>query len=189
MFKRITDRQIHNWWHIHIYHLSFVHHKLSVTAGKPNYIEYLTSNFSLTVLEIYAVRFTLNESVFMTNYIWNIRKKSEENNSGNLVPNVPSMMSIWFDVRIKLPTIKKYLLYWAINWWYGGTCANGFLLCTSAVFHLWRHFSQAAQNITCNIKWDKSASTQNWWIGGIYGIGFLRCWFSNILLWRPCTVC
>ena len=188
MFKWITDRQTHNWWHIHIYQLSFVHHKLLVTAGKPNYIEYLTSNFSLTVLENYSVIFTLKQSVFMTNYIWNIWDKNEENNSGNSIQNVLSMTFIWIDERIKLPTIKKYLLYWTINWWHGERCGNGFFLCASAVFHLWRQCSQGPQKITCNIKREKSSSVQIWWIGGKCGIGFLHCWFSGTLLWCRSTI-
>ena len=82
------------------------------------------------------------------------------------------MTSIWFDVRMRLPTNNKYLLYWTINLWYGERSGNGFLLCLSAVLQLWRHCSQGAQKITCNIKWKKSASTQNWWIGGSWGIVF-----------------
>ena len=143
-----------------IYHLFTTNYQL-LQANQNNF-EYLTSIYSLTVFKNYAVRFTLNESVFMTNYIWNIWEKNEENNSGNFLQNILSMTSIWINVRFKLPTIKKLFLYWTMNWWIGGRCGNGFLLCTSAVFDLWRHFSQAAQNITCNIKWDKSASTQNW---------------------------
>ena len=85
------------------------------------------------------------------------------------------------DVRIKLPTIKKYLLYWTINWWYGEKSGNCFLLCTSAVLQLWHHCSQGAQKITCNIKWDKSAWTQTWWIGGRWGIVFFTV--ASLVLW------
>ena len=152
-------------------------------------ILYLTSNFSWTFLKKYVLSFILNESMFMTKYILNIRDKSEQNNSGNLIPNVLSMTSIWFDVKIKLPTINKYLLYWTFNWWYGERCGNGFLLSTSAVLQLWRYCSELAQKITCNIKREKSASTQNWWIGGRCWIGFLHYWFSGTLLWCQSTIC
>ena len=100
------------------------------------------------------------------------------------------MTSIWFDARIKLPTIKKYLLYWTINWWYGERCGNGFLLCASAVFHLWRQCSQGPQKITCDMKREKSASTHNWWIGGRWGIvfftvGSLAIWYDvSALSWK-----
>ena len=139
-------------------------------------------------MEKYALIFTLNESVFMMNYIWNIHENNDENNSGKLIQNVLSLTSIWSDVRIKLPTIKKYLLYWTINWWYGERSGNGFLLCTSVLLQLWRQCSRGPQKVTCNIKREKSSSAQSWWIGGRYEIGFLHCWFSGTLLWRRSLV-
>ena len=113
-------------------------------------ILYLSSNFTLTFLKKYVLSVC-----------------DDYNNYGKLIHNILSMTSIWFRVRIKLPTMDKYLLfYWTINWSYGERSGNGFLLCMSAVLQLWRHCSQGPQNITCNIKSEKSASTQNWWIGG-----------------------
>ena len=50
-----------------IYHLFTTNYEL--LQANQNSFEYLTSIYSLTVFENYAVRFTLNESVFMTNYI------------------------------------------------------------------------------------------------------------------------
>ena len=85
------------------------------------------------------------------------------------------------DARNKLPTIKKYMLYWTINWWYGEKSGKGFLLCTFAILQLWHHCSQGAQKITCNINWEKSASTQNWWIGGRWGIVFFTV--GSLVLW------
>ena len=107
-------------------HLSFFHHKLWVTAGKAYYIlsQILVEQFCKNTC---SVSFWTNQCSWQN--IWNIRQKSEENNSGNLKTNVLSMTSIWFDIRIKLPTIKKYFLYWTLNWWYGDRCGNGFLLC------------------------------------------------------------
>ena len=85
-----------------------------------------------------------------------------------------SMTSIRFEVRIKLPTINKYLLFWTINWRHGKRSGNGSLSFMSAVLHLWRHCPEGPQKITCNIKRDNTAWTQNWWNDGRCRIRFFN---------------